>query len=93
MLSHFSLVQVFATPCSLPGFSVHEIFQARILEWVAILFLQGVFPTQGSPVLQGDSFPLNHQGSPNKTIKINVYYCLFHEGKLICYMYENLFTK
>ena len=24
--------------CRLPGFSVHEIFQARILEWVAISF-------------------------------------------------------
>ena len=22
--------------CSLPGFSVHEIFQARLLEWVAM---------------------------------------------------------
>ena len=92
MLSRFSLVQVFATLCGLPGFSVHEIFQARILEWVAILFLQGVFPTQGSPILQVDPFPLNHQGSPNKTIKINVY-CLFHEGKLISYMGKNLFTK
>ena len=30
-----------------PGFSVHEIFQARILEWVAIFLLQGIFPTQG----------------------------------------------
>ena len=24
--------------CSLPGFSVHEIFQARGLEWIAISF-------------------------------------------------------
>ena len=24
--------------CSLPGFSIHEIFQARVLEWVAISF-------------------------------------------------------
>ena len=24
--------------CSLPGFSVHGIFQARILEWIAISF-------------------------------------------------------
>ena len=24
--------------CSLPGSSVHEIFQARVLEWVAIAF-------------------------------------------------------
>ena len=27
--------------CSLPGFSVHEIFQARILEWVAISYSRG----------------------------------------------------
>ena len=32
---------------SLPGFSVHGIFQARVLEWVAISF-QGIFLTQGS---------------------------------------------
>ena len=27
--------------CSSPGFCVHEIFQARILEWVAISFSRG----------------------------------------------------
>ena len=27
--------------CSLPGFSVHGILQARILEWVAVLFSSG----------------------------------------------------
>ena len=27
--------------CSLPGSSVHGIFQARVLEWVAILFCRG----------------------------------------------------
>ena len=27
--------------CSLPGSSVHGIFQARILEWVAIFFSRG----------------------------------------------------
>ena len=26
--------------CSLPGFSVHGIFQARVLEWVAISFFR-----------------------------------------------------
>jgi len=25
--------------CSLPGFSVHGIFQARVLEWVAISYI------------------------------------------------------
>ena len=30
------------------GSSVHGILQARILEWVAISFSRGIFPTQGS---------------------------------------------
>ena len=35
--------------CSPPGSYVHEIFQARILEWVAISFSRDrIFPTQGS---------------------------------------------
>ena len=34
--------------CSLPGPSVHEILQARILEWVAMPSSRGIFPTQGS---------------------------------------------
>ena len=46
--------------CSPPGSSVHGFFQARILEWVAVYFLQGIFPIQGlSPRLlhwQVDSF-------------------------------------
>ena len=32
----------------LPGSSVQGILQARILEWVAISFSRGIFPTQGS---------------------------------------------
>ena len=28
--------------CSLPGYSVHGIFQARVLEWVAIAFSETV---------------------------------------------------
>ena len=42
-LSH---VRLFATPmdCSLPGSSVHGIFQARTLEWVAISFPRGSSP-------------------------------------------------
>ena len=54
-----------AWTCSLPGFSVHEIFQARILEWVSISFSRRIFPTQGSSPyllhllnLQADSLPL-----------------------------------
>ena len=39
-----SCVSLFVTPqtdCSLPGSSVHGIFQARVLEWVAISFSRG----------------------------------------------------
>ena len=56
--------------CSLPGSSVHRVFQARILEWVAISFLQGIFPTQGlNPGLphcrvKQTLYHLSHQGSP-----------------------------
>ena len=34
--------------CSLPGSSLHGIFQARVLEWVVLPFpFQGIVPTQG----------------------------------------------
>ena len=54
---------------SLPGSSVHGIFQARILEWVAISFKEmGISLTQESnPSLQhwqADSLSLSHLGSP-----------------------------
>ena len=43
-------MRLFSDPkdCNLPGPSVHSISQARILEWVAISFSKGIFPTQGS---------------------------------------------
>ena len=43
-------MQLFVTllDCSLPGFSVHGNFQAKILEWISIFLLQGIFLTQGS---------------------------------------------
>ena len=48
-----------------PGSSVHEIFQARTLEWVAISFSgdltnPGIKP--GSPALQADSLPPEVEG-------------------------------
>ena len=46
---------------------VHGILQARILEWVAIPFLQGIFPTQGSnpslPHYRQILYQLSYQGS------------------------------
>ena len=49
-----------------PGSYVHGIFQARILEWVAIFFSRdlpnpGMKPTY--PALAGGLLPLSHQGS------------------------------
>ena len=46
VLSHFSCIQLCATlwtVCSPPGFSVHGISQARILEWVSVSFSRGSF--------------------------------------------------
>ena len=54
--------------CSPPGSSVHGIFQARILEWVAMAFSRGILPTQGtnSGLLHSRQilYQLSHQGSP-----------------------------
>ena len=52
--------------CSLPGSSVHGIFQARILDWVAISFSrrsssQGLNP--GFRHCRQTLYPLSHQGS------------------------------
>jgi len=55
--------------CSPPGSSVHGIFQARILEWVAIplrdLPDSGIEPTSPlAPAKQTDSLLLSYCGSP-----------------------------
>ena len=58
--------------CSPSGSSVHGIFQARILKWVAIFSPPGIFPTQGSNSvllhLQEDSLLLSHWGNPISSI-------------------------
>ena len=63
-----------------PGFSVHGIFQARILEWIAISFSRGsswpgMEPTSlASPALQADSLSL---APPGKPFECPV--CIFHK--------------
>ena len=55
--------------CSLPGSSVHGILQARILEWVAMLFSRGSSRPRDqtwSPALQADSLPSEPPGKPPK---------------------------
>ena len=58
--------------CSPPGSSVHGIFQARILEWVAISFSRGSsWPrdrTQVSRHCRQMLYLLSHQGSPLVTL-------------------------
>ena len=53
--------------CSLPGSSVHGIFQARILEWAAISFSRGSSQprdqTQLSCIVGRCFYHLSHQGS------------------------------
>ena len=62
------MVTALIRPEGLPGSSVHGIFQARILEWVEIFPLQGIFPTQGLnpclPHCRQILYYLSHQGSP-----------------------------
>ena len=58
---------------SLPGSSVHEILQARLLEWVAIPFSRnipnpGIKP--GLPHCRQILYQLSHQGSPREIKKI-----------------------
>ena len=52
--------------CSLPGSSVHGIFQAIVLEWGAISFSRGDLPypgiEPGSPALQTDALPSEQSG-------------------------------
>ena len=52
------VAQLYLTLCnpmdgSLPGTSVHGILQARLLEWIAFPFLQGIFLTQGQNLRTG----------------------------------------
>ena len=56
---------------SLPGYSVHEVLQARILEWGCHALLQGIFFTQGLNLYllclllwQAGCLPLEQLGKP-----------------------------
>ena len=71
--------------CSPPGSSVHRILQARILDWVAMPFSRGFFPTQGSNSsllhCRQNLYQLRH--GPRKVV-----ICTFLEGEdsapLVC---------
>ena len=57
-----------AMDCSLPGFSVPGILQARILEWIAMLSSRGSSQRRDRPrssTLQVDSLPSEPPGKPS----------------------------
>ena len=92
--------------CSLPGSSIHGISQARILEWIAISFLQGIFLTQGRRdsylfrILhwQVDSLPLAPPGKTqisgsygNSMLKFfRTHQTIFHSSYTIYILNSNL---
>ena len=55
--------------CRLPGSSIHGIFQARVLEWVATSFSRGSSQlrdqTRVSRIVGRRFYHLSHQGSPS----------------------------
>ena len=64
--------------CSLPGFSVHGILQARMLEWVAMRSSRGIILTQGlNPCLlclrhwQAVTLPLAPPDKPLKNVGLS----------------------
>ena len=66
------------TVCSLPGSSVHGILQARILEWAAISFSRGIFPTQGlNPCLLNCRQILNQLSYEGKSPRSEVSHFIF----------------
>ena len=65
--------------CSLPGSSVHEIFQARVLEWVAISFSrESSRPRERTRVSSiADALPSEPPGKPKKHALVNYKYFMF----------------
>ena len=71
---HHSVLSHSLWPHSLSpsGSSIHGILQARILKWVAIPFLQGIFP------MQADSLPSESPAKPiyiSHIIMADMHYC------------------
>ena len=79
--------------CSLPGSSVHGIFQAIVLEWIAISFSRDL-PDQGSnpglPHCRQMLNCLSHQGSPSAA---NCRASLSHFPQRLSHFVATLSTK
>ena len=71
-VAQLSLTHCDPMDCSLPGSSIHGIFQARVLEWIAISFSRGSSqPRDRTRDLQcmQTLCLLIEQGSPKNTLK------------------------
>ena len=80
--------------CSLPGSSVHEIFQARVLEWVAISFSMGCYNEMPKTMwlinnkhlfltvleLGSPRSRLQHHGGPFRLVECDFFYLHCVEG-------------
>ena len=85
VLSHFGRVRLCdPMDCSPLGSSVHGIFQARILEWVAISFSRGFSCPGINPHLlyllhwQADSLPLVPPGKSMYSMVTKSKHCITH---------------
>ena len=62
--------------CSPPGFSVHGVLQARLLEWVAISFSRGSSQPRDwtwVPCMQVDSLPSKPPGKPKCLTRVSYF--------------------
>ena len=90
-----SWVQLFCGPmdCSLPGSSIHEHFQARILEWITISYSSGSYHprdrTHVSCVFCIGRRSLYHWATSGKDININRLSVL----KFSCFEEQSLFWR
>ena len=75
LVIHSCLTLFDPVDCNPSDFSVHRIFQARILEWLACLS-PGNLPNPGIelgyPVLHTDSLPIEPPGNPKTSIDVYI---------------------
>ena len=93
VLSRFNGVQLFATlrtvaphPSPAPGFSVHGILQAWILEWIVMPSSKGSFQSRDwthisrGSYITGGMFTLSHLGSPTTRKCLSIYFSTSPSG-------------
>ena len=82
--------------CSLPGFSIHGIFQARVLEWVAISFSRGSSqPRDTNPGLlhcRQTLYPLSQENGLNKWTVLAILYVEIGASQVVL-MVKNLLVN